>query len=191
MRVWRLFLTTCITLQIVALHNHNISQYSMKSFIRTITAIMAAGVSCAADDAKADFSKLVHHWNFDEGRDWHNMPFPFKSEADNAHDSVGEAHASISEPVNETWISGRQFSGVRMRGGLISVRKNIDTLAGSCSLSFWLRQSKSNKGDNCIFGDSEGLMWGNVNEAGKIGEGTHKRAIISVQRFLEKTYAKL
>ena len=28
-------------------------------------------------------------------------------------------------------------------------------------------------------------------EAGKIGEGTHKRAIISVQRFLEKTYAKL
>lgn len=28
-------------------------------------------------------------------------------------------------------------------------------------------------------------------EAGKIGEGTHKRAVISVQKFLEKTYAKL
>lgn len=28
-------------------------------------------------------------------------------------------------------------------------------------------------------------------EAGKIGEGTHKRAIISTERFLEKTYAKL
>ena len=28
-------------------------------------------------------------------------------------------------------------------------------------------------------------------EAGKIGEGTHKRAIISVQRFLDKAYAKL
>ncbi len=28
-------------------------------------------------------------------------------------------------------------------------------------------------------------------EAGKIGEGTHKRAIISTQKFLEKTYAKL
>jgi predicted thioesterase len=28
-------------------------------------------------------------------------------------------------------------------------------------------------------------------EAGKIGEGTHKRAIISAQRFLDKTYAKL
>lgn len=28
-------------------------------------------------------------------------------------------------------------------------------------------------------------------EAGLIGEGTHKRAIISCQRFLEKTYAKL
>ncbi len=28
-------------------------------------------------------------------------------------------------------------------------------------------------------------------EKGKIGEGTHKRAIISTERFLEKTYAKL
>ena len=28
-------------------------------------------------------------------------------------------------------------------------------------------------------------------EAGKIGEGTHKRAIISTQRFLDKVYSKL
>lgn len=28
-------------------------------------------------------------------------------------------------------------------------------------------------------------------EAGKIGEGTHKRAIVSTQRFLDKTYSKL
>ncbi len=28
-------------------------------------------------------------------------------------------------------------------------------------------------------------------ETGKIGEGTHKRAIVSAQRFLDKTYAKL
>lgn len=28
-------------------------------------------------------------------------------------------------------------------------------------------------------------------EAGKIGEGVHKRAIISTQKFLDKTYAKL
>lgn len=28
-------------------------------------------------------------------------------------------------------------------------------------------------------------------ETGKIGEGTHKRAVISTQRFLDKTYAKL
>ena len=28
-------------------------------------------------------------------------------------------------------------------------------------------------------------------EAGKIGEGTHKRAVITTQRFLEKTYAKI
>ena len=28
-------------------------------------------------------------------------------------------------------------------------------------------------------------------EAGKIGDGTHKRAVISTQRFLEKVYSKL
>lgn len=28
-------------------------------------------------------------------------------------------------------------------------------------------------------------------ESGKIGEGTHKRAVITAQRFLDKTYAKL
>ena len=28
-------------------------------------------------------------------------------------------------------------------------------------------------------------------EAGKIGEGTHKRAVIATQRFLDKTYSKL
>lgn len=28
-------------------------------------------------------------------------------------------------------------------------------------------------------------------EAGKIGEGTHKRAIVSTQKFLDRTYAKL
>lgn len=28
-------------------------------------------------------------------------------------------------------------------------------------------------------------------ESGKIGEGTHKRAVVTSQRFLEKTYAKL
>ena len=28
-------------------------------------------------------------------------------------------------------------------------------------------------------------------EAGKIGEGTHKRCIVTVQRFLDKTYDKL
>ena len=28
-------------------------------------------------------------------------------------------------------------------------------------------------------------------ESGKIGEGTHKRAIVTTQRFLDKVYAKL
>ena len=27
--------------------------------------------------AAEDLTGLKSHWNFDEARDWHNMPFPF------------------------------------------------------------------------------------------------------------------
>ena len=37
-----------------------------------------ASVLCSiAQGAQPDFTPLTHHWNFDEGRDWHNMPFPY------------------------------------------------------------------------------------------------------------------
>ena len=142
----------------------------MKSFISTLTAIMAVGATCAsASDAKTDFNKLVHHWNFDEGRDWHNMPFPFESEKKTALDSVGDTRVTIAEPLSETWASGRQYSGVRLRGCMLTINEDIETLAGSCSLSYWTRLQKGNTGDNCIIGDPNGLLWGNVGEDGKIG----------------------
>lgn len=42
-----------------------------------------------------------------------------------------------------------------------------------------------------IYGNTLSFTVTAYDEAGKIGEGTHKRAIISAQRFLDKTYAKL
>lgn len=142
----------------------------MKSFISTITAIVAAGAACAAvPNAKTDFNKLVHHWNFDEGRDWHNMPFPFESNTKNSLDSVGDTRVTIALPLNDTWTSGRQYSGVRLRGCLLNISEDIETLAGTCTLSYWTRLQDGNLGDNCVIGDSNGLLWGNVSEDGKIG----------------------
>ena len=52
---------------------------------------------------------------------------------------------------------------------------------------------------NPVGTDIMGILDGNTitfrvtafDEKGKIGEGTHKRAIVTAQRFLDKTYAKL
>ena len=42
-----------------------------------------------------------------------------------------------------------------------------------------------------ISGNTVSLQVTAYDEAGKIGEGTHKRAIVSSQRFLDKVYTKL
>lgn len=60
--------------------------------------------------AQPDFTTLTHHWNFDEGRDWHNMPFPYANGPSTAMDSVGDNPITIANPAS-AWASGRQFSG--------------------------------------------------------------------------------
>ena len=125
-----------------------------------LTAILLTGTMAAtAQDAKPDFGSLVHHWNFDEGRDWHDMPFPFETDADKAEDSVGSIKLTLPGPnTNRAWASGRQFSGVLLRGGWLRAQKNIDTLAGSATLSFWIRTKDSAKGKGSIIGDKEGVQ---------------------------------
>ena len=51
--------------------------FSLQSVLAAIT--VAGGVVSAAPSD--DFAALKAHWNFDEGRDWHNMPMPYQSDA--------------------------------------------------------------------------------------------------------------
>ena len=54
--------------------------------------------------AESDFSALVHHWNFDEGHEWHRMAFPYQSDAKVAHDRVGALDLKIpGKDKDETW----------------------------------------------------------------------------------------
>lgn len=65
---------------------------------------------------EANFSKLVHHRSLNEGRDWHNMPFPYETDVKQAKDYVRKAHLTLPGPhTNKAWAPGRQFSGIRLQ----------------------------------------------------------------------------
>ena len=117
--------------------------------------------------AESDFSALVHHWNFDEGREWHRMPFPYHSDAAEARDSVGTLNLKIpGKDKDATWASGRQYSGVRLNTGGLAASGGIDALKGSCSLSFWL---KADKTQGVVIGDKKQVAFGVVGDDGSLG----------------------
>ena len=127
--------------------------------------LVMSSLSLAA--AEADFSALVHHWNFDEGREWHRMPFPYHSDAAEARDSVGTLNLKIpGKDKDATWASGRQYSGVRLNTGGLSASVGIDALKGSCSLSFWL---KADKTQGVVIGDKKQVAFGVVGDDGSLG----------------------
>ena len=117
----------------------------------------------AADD---DFAALVHHWNFDEGREWHRMPFPYESRAGVARDSVGNIDLKLpGKDKDETWASGRQYSGVRTNTGGLTSSSSIDALNDTCSLSFWLRMGKT---QGRVIGDKKNIAYGVVDAKGNL-----------------------
>lgn len=147
----------------------------MKMNTATFTAMMLAGMLTATADNGADFSKLTHHWNFDEGRDWHNMPFPFETNADRTEDHVGKAHLRIpGGKPNRSWVSGRQYSGVKLNGAWLPAEKNIDTLAGDATLSLWI----CTKDEAVLIGDTEGVQWGCIGADGRIGLSVKGKSIV-------------
>lgn len=145
-----------------------------------LTAILLAGaLAVSAQESKPSFDSLVHHWNLDEGRDWHDMPFPFETEVDRADDSVGSNKLIIPGPkTNKVWASGRQFSGIQLRGGWVRAQKNIDTLAGSATLSFWMRSKDTSDGKASVIGDKDGIQWGCIDTKGHIGIAINGKTVL-------------
>ena len=47
-----------------------------------------------------DFAALTAHWNFDIGRNWHNMPFPYETEGSLAEEPVSGNHISFNPHYN-------------------------------------------------------------------------------------------
>lgn len=140
-------------------------------------AVMGA-LSVLAMAAHATTNNLVHHWNFDEGQDWHDDAFGSASTNLIALDYVGTANATLTGMNNTNWVSGRQFTALAFDGvnDYLAVTNNLaQTLGGTASLSFWIRTTKtgtSSAGTSpSVTGvaGSNGAQWGWLDNTGRIG----------------------
>ena len=89
---------------------------------------------------------LVHHWNLDEGPDWHDDAFLAVSSASVAHDSVGGNDAVLMQMGGDSWVSGQQFTGLEFDGSEDYLGAGEDlgaVLGGDASLAFWVRTEQA------------------------------------------------
>ncbi len=91
-------------------------------------------------------SGLTHHWNFDEGPDWHDAPFGSVATISTALDLAGGWNATLVNLAGRNWVSGHEFTCVQFPGGSawLSVGQNlVSELGSTASLTFWLRTTQT------------------------------------------------
>ena len=123
---------------------------------------------------------LAHHWNFDEGPDWHDDVFQAVSQATTAYDSVGAADADPQNMDGADWVSGRQFTCLEFDGSddyLYTATDLSQTLGSTASLSFWIRTTQTGGTSGTESpgitgveqsGGSNDIQWGWIDSNGKI-----------------------
>ncbi len=111
---------------------------------------------------------LVHHWNFDEGPDWHEDAFEAVSSAATAYDSVGSADGSFQNMSSSAWISGVQFTGIEFDGvndHLLAATDFAGVLGATSSLAYWVRTTGVSVPG--VMG-SDQIQWGGIDSSGKV-----------------------
>jgi hypothetical protein len=125
-------------------------------------------------------SGLVHHWNLDEGPDWHDSPFQAIHEGTQANDSEGALHATLQNMTPANWVSGRQYSGLEFNGinQYLSVNSSLaTTLGGSASVSLYIRTTQVGTATPASApglagkAGTGGIQWGWLDDSGRIGLG--------------------
>jgi hypothetical protein len=134
----------------------------------------AATVLGIAGSAYAGFETLAHHWNFDEGPDWHDDPFQTVAMATVVQDSVGFADAALQGMDGTSFVSGRQYTGLAFDGvndSLLAATDLAPVLGGTSSLSFWIKTTQSGAATAVsapgVLG-STGVQWGWIDADGKM-----------------------
>jgi hypothetical protein len=130
---------------------------------------------------------ILHQWNFDETRDWHDSPFgPLTNAPTAVLDLAGGWDLKPVGLAATNWVSGREYMAVELPGGaahLESTRDLAGDLGGTASLAFWLR-TRQQGGADCR--ESPGvtgavspkrksdIQWGWLNENGCIVLSAHR-----------------
>lgn len=122
----------------------------------------------------AGFETLSHHWNFDEGPDWHDDPFQTVATATVVKDAVGTADATLQNMDGTAFVSGRQYTGLEFDGtddSLLSAADVAPVLGGTASLSFWIKTTQTGAAAAAsapgVMGSS-GIQWGWIDDAGRV-----------------------
>jgi hypothetical protein len=152
----------------------NIHRVAPPRFVRLAVAV---AICATALHLHATPPGLVHHWNFDEGPDWHDSAFGSACTNTFTLDSVSGARATLQNMGSSNWVSGRQFSALDFDGvnDHLAVGTNLaHTLGGTASLSFWLRTTQTGAvgaatapGLAGVAGNG-GTQWGWLDDAGRI-----------------------
>ncbi|MCU0748937.1 MAG: cadherin-like domain-containing protein [Akkermansiaceae bacterium] len=146
-----------------------------------------AAFFCLVSPSVAAPPGLLHHWNFDEGPDWHDNVFQAVHSGTLASDSEGTAHATLQNMPASSWVSGRQFTGLAFNGTnqFLTIAGNLaPALGGSASLSFWIRTSQAGTASPSaapgVTGAAAagGVQWGWIDASGKIGLGLDGTSVV-------------
>jgi hypothetical protein len=120
---------------------------------------------------------LIHHWNFDEGPDWHDSAFGAAYAGTAAQDAEGGATAQLENMSSANWVSGRQFSGLQFDGATqkLTVAAGLaPQLSGSATLSFFINTTHPGSSAAATApgvagrAGAGGCQWGWLDEAGRM-----------------------
>lgn len=121
---------------------------------------------------------LVHQWNFDESRDWHDSPYAVPALPGLFHDMVGGLPATPVGLDATAVVSGREFMalGFSGNGTKLQLAQNLaPVLGGTASFAFWMRTTASGGSDATnspgVAGStagSGGIQWGWLDAAGHV-----------------------
>ncbi len=154
----------------------------LQLFLATCGGLLAAGGLTAAPTG------LVHHWNFDEGPDWHDSAFQAAYAGTLAQDSAGTADATLQNMSPANWVSGRQNTGLEFDGvndHLILASDLSATLGGTTTLSVWLRTSQTGQASSAtapgIAGrtGAGGAQWAWLDDTGRVALSVDDALVVS------------
>lgn len=135
---------------------------------------VSAVLASTTEPAPAD--GVLHQWNFDEVRDWHDSPFgALTVTPTRVADVAGGWDATPHGFAAADWASGREYMALRFPGAEAHLELGRDlgpALGGTATLAFWLRTAQGG-GQTVhespgVLGSVPGVAWAWLDHHGQL-----------------------